>query len=64
MKRAAVIDLEDAKILLEVLRNERITGEYNIRELGEIYRIKGVLEEIIYQAEKRAIVYEARRAMA
>ena len=63
MKRAAVIDLEDAKIILEVLRNEKITEEYNITEIGEIYRVKGVLEWIIYQAEKRAVLFEAREAM-
>lgn len=63
MKQAAVIDLDDAKIILEILRNEKITGEYDLKTLGKIYRVKGTLEEIVYRAEQRKIIFEARRAM-
>ena len=62
-RRMAVIDLEDARVILEVLRNEKITEQYDLRTLGRIHEVKGTLEEIVYQADMREIIFEARRAM-
>ena len=63
MPRMAVIWLEDARLLAEVLRNEKIVEEYDMDTLAEIARIRDELDKTVRREDMRARVFGEKEAL-
>lgn len=62
MERAVVIYMRDARLILEVLKNEKITGEFDIETVMNIDRVRADLEEKLTREDVRARTFREREA--
>ena len=53
MERSIVIPISDARLILSLLNNEKVVGEYSMDELMDMYKLRDYLEKLVWQDEKR-----------
>jgi hypothetical protein len=63
MERAVVIYMRDARLILEVLKNEKITAEFDIDTVINIGRVRADLEEKLTREDVRARTFREREAV-
>lgn len=63
MERAVVIYMRDARLILEVLKNEKITGEFDIDTVINIGRVRADLEGKLTREDVRARTFREREAV-
>ena len=53
MERSIVIPISDARLILSLLNNEKVMGEYSMDELMDMYKLRDYLEKLVRQDERR-----------
>ena len=53
MERSIVIPISDARLILSLLNNEKVVGEYSMDEFMDMYKLRDYLEKLVWQDEKR-----------
>ena len=53
MSKLMVMEINDMRVILEVMRNERISGEYDIEKAERIREIADKVEMLIAREDER-----------
>ena len=54
MSKLMVMEIEDMRVILEVMRNERIAGEYDIDKAERIREIADKVDKMLAREDERA----------
>ena len=53
MSKLMVMEIEDMRVILEVMRNERISGEYDIDKAEKIREIADKVDRMLAREDER-----------